>query len=64
MTNLSKSQAYLEFGLNLIHQKILTEQQFLKYNEDANFRFFEFELGYWLELNDYLPPLKATIKKQ
>jgi hypothetical protein len=49
---MNKNIALFEFGLNLTEQKILTKKQFLKYSNNFNWRFFEFELGYWRILNE------------
>ena len=49
---ITKNQAIIEFGLNLTEQKILTKRQFLKYIHNFSWRLWEFEIGYWLNLQE------------
>jgi len=49
---INKGDALLEFGFNLTEQKILTKKQFYDCITNFEWRFFNFELGYWVkELN-------------
>ena len=46
---ITKKQAFYEFGMNLIEQKKLTLNQFLKNMDNFSWRLFQFEIGYWIQ---------------
>ncbi len=49
---LTKNKAKYEFGLNLIEQKHMKPEEFIEVIENFNWRFWNFELAYWVqELN-------------